>query len=180
MFLKQVNAFLATVVAFSLMLVLAGCNEVQRGGDPGSFPDGDFEAVSIYSVLANPDQYSERHIEVKGFMTDSQTGWILSPSYEFAVLSDAASSIGVNVHMDPKLNCNGAWVTVKGVTLPYRGLSVEFNPEKVHYISLSLEDGYCFATDEFKNSTGKVIFIEEGEETPAIELEGESELRPFN
>ena len=132
---------------------LFGCTEKtekQRGTPPDTFPDGLYEAVSIFSVLADPSQYSERHIEVRGYLHSHHGSWRLSPSPDHAKLADVPSTISIDLGMDPESECNGNWAVVKGVTKPYSGVYVEFNPEMIHYVSLIVKSHDCFAIESFK------------------------------
>ena len=168
-----INRLRIRVTAAAICVVcLFGCaekTEKQRGTPPDTFPDGLYEEVSIFSVLADPSQYSERHIEVQGYLHVHDGNWRLFPTPDHARLYDLASTIQLNLILDPESECNGNWAKVKGVTKPYSGVYVEFNPEMIHYVSLAEKSHDCFAIESFKNNKGKVFILEEGDEIPIIE-----------
>ena len=152
---------------------LSGCSEKMRGTPPDTYPDGGFEPVSIYSILANPSQFSQRHIEVKGYLVLHDGYWSLLPSKERTAIIDLPSTIRLRVTMLDEEKCNGAWVAVKGVTKPFIGIDVEFDPEKIQYISLAEHPGRCYMSKDFaervNSGKGQVIIVEEGEPIPSPE-----------
>jgi len=160
------------LVALALLLqLLVACEPPKklRGGSPEDFPDGHFERISIFEVLANPYAFSERHIEVQGYLSRHNSVWKLFPTPDYVQLYDLPSTIAVNLNLDSHPECDGAWASVKGVTKPFIGGHVEFDPEKIHYVGLSLKNVYCYATDDILNSKGELIIIPESGELPEIE-----------
>ncbi|BFM06113.1 hypothetical protein [Halioxenophilus aromaticivorans] len=172
--LRQITEQFKRAGLFGMVLAgLSGCSEKMRGTPPDTYPDGGFEPVSIYSILANPSQFSQRHIEVKGYLAFHDGYWSLLPSKERTAIIDLPSTIRLRVAMLDEERCNGAWVAVKGVTKPFIGIDVEFDPDKIQYISLAEHPGRCYVSEEFakkiKSGKGKVIIVEDGEEIPPAE-----------
>ena len=120
-----------------------------RGTPPDTYPDGRFEPVSIYSILANPGQFSQRHIEVYGYLVLLNGYWSLIPSNERTTFLDLPSTIRLHVDIVDEKSCNGAWVAVKGVTKPFIGINVEFDPDRIQYVSLVEGPGRCYISEEF-------------------------------
>lgn len=95
-------------------LTLAGCQ-----------PDYEYTDASIYSLLANPQEYSAKKVGVHGFLIrDYRDRWKLHPNKELAAYDHLENSIFIGLAAI-KEECNGDFVYAIVTLKPFRGINLE-------------------------------------------------------
>lgn len=101
-------------VMIFITLTLAGCQ-----------PDYEYTDVSIFSLLANPRDYSAKKVGVNGFLIrDYRDRWKLYPSTELAKYDHSENSIFIGF-APIKDECNGDFVYAIVTLKPFRGINLE-------------------------------------------------------
>jgi hypothetical protein len=99
-------------------------------------------APSIYSVVSNPEIYSETPIRVSGILhaPGNERSWRLYPTGIQAKYNDTSSSIALG-SIKLKAECDMQYGHLVGTAAPFRGLYLEM--ETVDFVSAEIEGFEC-------------------------------------